>query len=195
MRQDVPALFHGRGILCGPGFEMALLCSNQMGFDVGSSLPISIRGEIWARQNVAGVPAGPEANCTPALLAAVCHLFSSLGKLATSSRGGRTIASLQSLSRCGPAKLRSPGPLKSGATADWGHALSQLRDSIHTLFKVSGRAALTQSRNSGNNLQLSEEKSFRRSGISTSRIQVTPSNDARRRIITRPHHFKLAPLG
>lgn len=194
MRQDVPALFLGRGILFGPGFEMTLLCSSQMDFGVGSSFSISTRGAFWVRQSVAQLPAGPEANCMPALSAAVAHLFSSLSDLATSSWEGRTSASFQPLLCCGPAKLRSPGLLKSGATADWGHALSQLCDSIHTVLKVSGCAVLTQSRNSGNNLQLSE-KSFRRSEISTSRIQVTPSNDARRRIITRPHHFKLAPLG
>lgn len=150
--------------------------------------------EIMMRQSVARDPARRTSNPEPALSAVVAHLLGSLGDLVGTSLMARAIASFQPLLCCSPAEHRSPGLLKSRPFADRGHALSQLHRPVHTQLKVSSCAALTQSRNNGNNLQLSE-KFFRRSEISTSRIQATPSNGARRRTITRPRHFKLAPLG
>lgn len=89
---------------------------------------------------------------------------------------------------------RCPCPLGSDEMASWRSALSQLHHLALTLLKVSNCAALTQRRNNGNNLQLSKGV-VSTPGILSSTIQATPSNGARRRQITRPHHFKLAPLG
>ena len=172
MRQNVPALFHGRGIVFLPGIEMTLLCTSQMSFGVGFLLPRSIRGEIWVRQSVARNPARRISNPEPLLSAVVAHLLGSLGDLVGSSLMARAIASLQLLLCCSPAEHRPSGLLKSRPIADRGHALSQLHRLVHTRLKVSSCAVLTQSRNNGNNLQFSE-KFFRRSEISTSRIQAT----------------------
>jgi hypothetical protein len=141
------------------GIEMTLLCSSQMDFALGPPLPPSIRGETVVRQSVACSPAPRGENCAPALSEVVCHSLNSLGDLVAPGPEGTATASLQPLLCCGPAKLRSAGLLTSNAAADWGHALSQLHPSVHTRLKVSSCAVLTQSRNSGNNLQLSE-KSF-----------------------------------
>ena len=143
---------------------MTLLCSSQMDFSVCSPPAVSLRGEIRVRQNVAGNAEGSGARRIPALSAVVAHLLSTLGDLFASARARGPIASFQPLLCCSPAKLRSPCLLKSGETFHGGDALARLRCSVHTLLKVSSCAVLTQSRNSGNNLQLSE-KHFRRSEI------------------------------
>jgi len=140
---------------------MTLLCSSQMDFGIGSPRLTSIRGEILVRQNVAGASAGRSVDCTLARPEVVCRLRSSLSVLVASSRGGKAIASFHPMLYGGSAKLRCAGLPESRATASRRHARSQLHRSVHSLLKVSHCAVLTQSRNSGNNLQLSE-KSFRR---------------------------------
>lgn len=197
MRRDLPALFHGRGIVFISGIGMTLLCASQLGFGAAVLRPW-IRGRAGVRQSVAVPPVGRAVNGLPAPSVVVARRIGSLGDLVTLDSRRRAIASFQPLLSCSPAKLRSRDLPRSGVTADRGHAPYRLRRSVHTLLKVSRCAVLTQSRNSGNNLQLSE-KSFRRSGIAISRLRSTPGNGAKRRTpsrtITRPHHFKLTPLG
>lgn len=194
MRHDVPALFHERGIVFISGTEMTLPCESQMVFGVAAPLTVPIRGEIGVRQSVAGGSARRGANGMRAPSVVVAGWIGSLGDLVTPDPGRSAIASLEPLMCGSPAKLRSRGSPKSGATAGWVRAHPRLRCPVHTPLKVSRCAVLTQSRNSGNNLQLSE-KSFRRSEIAIARIQAMPGNGARRRTITRPFHFKLTPLG
>lgn len=171
---------------------MTLLRSSQMKPAVAFGHPI--RSGILMRQNVAEGPAERGAIGMSALSAVVGRTIGSLGGLVVSGQRGRVIVSFQPLLCSGPANLRSSGLPRAGATAHRQHVLSQLRCSVRALLKVSVRAVLTQSYNSGNNLQLSE-KFFRESELRLRKIQTMPGNDARRRIITRPHHFKLAPLG
>jgi hypothetical protein len=157
MRPDVPALFHGRGIFAAPGIEMTLLCLSQSDFGVGFRLPISsCSRDIWARQNVAVRVPRRGANCSAALSTVAIYFLGSLSDLVKANRGGKAIASFDPVLCCSSAKLRSHGLPKSGAIAKPGHPLSRLRCSIHAALKVSSCAALTQSRNNGNNLQLSE---------------------------------------
>lgn len=197
MRRDLPALFHGGGIVFISGIEMTLLCASQLGFGAAVLRPW-IRGRVGVRHNVAVAFAGRAVNGLSAPSVVVARWIGSLGDLVTPDSRRRAIASLQPLLGCSPAKLRSRDLPGSGATADRGLAPYRLHRSVPTLLKVSCCAVLTQSRNSGNNLQLSE-KSFRRSGIAISRLRSTPGNGAKRRTpgrtITRPHHFKLTPLG
>jgi hypothetical protein len=140
-----------------PDFEMTLLRSSQMSFGVGFPLPISICGEISVRQDVACNPARGDATCKPSLSAVAGHMLGSFSDVLTSSGRGKALASFQPLLCCTPAKLRPSGLLKPGANADRRLTLSQPHRSVHTLLKVSNRGGLTQSRNSGNNLQLSEK--------------------------------------
>lgn len=156
MRPDVPALFHGREIFAAPGIEMTLLCLSQSDLDDGFRLPISICGDISARQSVAVCVARRGANCSAALSTVAIHFLGSLSDLVKASRGGKAIASFHPVLCCHSAELRSSGLPKSCAIANLERALSRLRSSIHTALKVSSCAVLTQSRNNENNLQLSE---------------------------------------
>ncbi|MFK4560578.1 hypothetical protein ABIF94_001173 [Bradyrhizobium ottawaense] len=187
-------VFHGAGKLSSRELRMTLLCSNQIYFGAGSPPAASIRSEILVRHSVAGTAGGQGEPRIPAPSAVVAHLLGIVGDLLAPVATRRAIASFRPLLCCSPGKLRFPVLLKSGATAGRVRAHSRLRCPVHTPLQVSRCAVLTQSRNSGNNLQLSE-KLFRRSEIAISRIQATPSNGAKRRTITRPRHFKLTPLG
>lgn len=182
MRRFVPALFYWRGMHFDPGIKVL----SQIA--VGFRCPLMFCGDS-ARQNVAE----PEP-CGPAPSTMASRLLGSLSGLIRSRLVERALTSFRHILRRRPARRRSSGSVRQPAVANRRRTISQPHRSVRAPLKVSSCTLLTQSRNSGNNLQLSE-KSFRESEISTSRIQATPSNGARRRIITRPHHFKLAPLG
>jgi len=145
------------------GIEMTLPCASPVGFGASSPLPIS-GSETRMRQSVAVCATGRGANGTPALSAVVAHLLGSLSDVVTSGRAGKALAPFHPILCSSPAKRRSFGMLRSRAITDRRRGPSQLHRSVHSLLKVSSCAVLTQSCNSGNNLQLSE-KFFRRSEI------------------------------
>lgn len=157
MRRSVAALFHGRGIVFVAGIEMTLLGSSHTDFGLPRPLPPSIHGEPWVHQNVA---------CSPGTARPKWHARAISGgrssdrqlrryrRAGPRGNGDRLVPALIVL-RSGKASICRFADVERGRRL--GHALSQLHPSVHTRLKVSSCAVLTLSRNSGNNLQLSEK--------------------------------------